>query len=167
MVCFKETLTNKAFSLIEMMVVVCIVAVTATFAMPAIDSFMASQRVAAEAESFVAGVRLARYKALQESTLHRLIFDLDAANYVNAYKIEACTKYDDDVYGDISEDSSGLVVDFAYDSLDWESILEMANRIRIRTCTIDATFRTPWDEERSITRSAEERYQETAGGFAS
>lgn len=107
------------------MVVVCIVAVTATFAMPAIDSFMASQKVAAEAENFVAGVRLARYKALQESVLHRLVFDLDAANYVNAYKIEACTKYDDDLYADTSEDSTtGFVVGSTYDSADWESILE-------------------------------------------
>lgn len=121
MVCFEETLTNRGYSLTEMMVVVCVVAVTASFALPAIDSFMASQKVAAEAENFVAGVRLARYKALQESVLHRLILDLDAANYVNAYKIEACTKYDDGSYADTS---TGLTVETAYDSADWESILE-------------------------------------------
>jgi len=86
---------------------------------------MASQKVAAEAENFVAGVRLARYKALQESVLHRLILDLDAANYVNAYKIEACTKYDEGSYADTSENSTpGLSVETAYDSADWESILE-------------------------------------------
>ncbi len=121
MVCFEETLTNRGYSLTEMMVVVCVVAVTASFALPAIDSFMASQKVAAEAENFVAGVRLARYKALQESVLHRLILDLDAANYVNAYKIEACTKYDEGSYADTSD---GLTVETAYDSADWESILE-------------------------------------------
>lgn len=114
-------MTNRGYSLTEMMVVVCVVAVTASFALPAIDSFMASQKVAAEAESFVAGVRLARYKALQESVLHRLILDLDAANYVNAYKIEACTKYDEGSYADTSD---GLTVKTAYDSADWESILE-------------------------------------------
>lgn len=125
MVCFEETLTNRGYSLTEMMVVVCVVAVTASFALPAIDSFMASQKVAAEAENFVAGVRLARYKALQESVLHRLILDLDAANYVNAYKIEACTKYDEGSYADTSENSTtGLKVETAYDSADWESILE-------------------------------------------
>lgn len=124
MVCFEETLTNRGYSLTEMMVVVCVVAVTASFALPAIDSFMASQKVAAEAENFVAGVRLARYKALQESVLHRLILDLDAANYVNAYKIEACTKYDDGSYADTSENSTGLTVETAYDSAEWESILE-------------------------------------------
>ena len=123
MVCFEETLTNRGYSLTEMMVVVCVVAVTASFALPAIDSFMASQKVAAEAESFVAGVRLARYKALQESVLHRLIFNLDA-NYVNAYKIEACTKYDDGIYADTLDSSSGLSVETAYDSTEWESILE-------------------------------------------
>lgn len=118
-------MTNRGYSLTEMMVVVCVVAVTASFALPAIDSFMASQKVAAEAESFVAGVRLARYKALQESVLHRLILDLDAANYVNAYKIEACTKYDEGSYADTSENSTtGLKVETAYDSADWESILE-------------------------------------------
>ncbi len=106
-----------------MMVVVCVVAVTASFALPAIDSFMASQKVAAEAESIVAGVRLARYKALQESVLHRLIFNLDA-NYVNAYKIEACTKYDEGIYADTLDSSSGLSVETAYDSTEWESILE-------------------------------------------
>lgn len=120
MVCFEETLTNRGYSLTEMMVVVCVVAVTASFALPAIDSFMASQKVAAEAENFVAGVRLARYKALQESVLHRLILDLEA-NYVNAYKIEACTKYDDGSYADTS---TGLTVETAYDSAEWESILE-------------------------------------------
>lgn len=114
-------MTNRGYSLTEMMVVVCVVAVTASFALPAIDSFMASQKVAAEAENFVAGVRLARYKALQESVLHRLILDLDAANYVNAYKIEACTKYDDGSYADTS---TGLTVETAYDSAEWESILE-------------------------------------------
>ena len=114
-------MTNRGYSLTEMMVVVCVVAVTASFALPAIDSFMASQKVAAEAENFVAGVRLARYKALQESVLHRLILDLDAANYVNAYKIEACTKYDDGLYADTS---TGLTVETAYDSAEWESILE-------------------------------------------
>lgn len=125
MVCFEETLTNRGYSLTEMMVVVCVVAVTASFALPAIDSFMASQKVAAEAENFVAGVRLARYKALQESVLHRLILDLDAANYVNAYKIEACTKYDEGSYADTSENSAtGLTVETAYDSAEWESILE-------------------------------------------
>ncbi|NLV95054.1 MAG: prepilin-type N-terminal cleavage/methylation domain-containing protein [Candidatus Riflebacteria bacterium] len=125
MVCFEETLTNRGYSLTEMMVVVCVVAVTASFALPAIDSFMASQKVAAEAENFVAGVRLARYKALQESVLHRLILDLDAANYVNAYKIEACTKYDEGSYADTSENSTtGLTVETAYDSAEWESILE-------------------------------------------
>lgn len=119
-------MTNRGYSLTEMMVVVCVVAVTASFALPAIDSFMASQKVAAEAENFVAGVRLARYKALQESVLHRLILDLDAANYVNAYKIEACTKYDEGSYADTSENSTttGLTVETAYDSADWESILE-------------------------------------------
>lgn len=117
-------MTNRGYSLTEMMVVVCVVAVTASFALPAIDSFMASQKVAAEAENFVAGVRLARYKALQESVLHRLIFNLDA-NYVNAYKIEACTKYDEGSYADTSENSTtGLKVETAYDSADWESILE-------------------------------------------
>jgi prepilin-type N-terminal cleavage/methylation domain-containing protein len=123
MVCFEETLTNRGYSLTEMMVVVCVVAVTASFALPAIDSFMASQKVAAEAESIVAGVRLARYKALQESVLHRLIFNLDA-NYVNAYKIEACTKYDEGIYADTLDSSSGLSVETAYDSTEWESILE-------------------------------------------
>ena len=129
----------KAFTFVEITVVVCIIAVVSSVAMPAIDNFMSSQRVSAEGEYFVSGVRMARYKAMQENALHRLVFDEDDNGNVSGYKIQIYAKYDDDnkeiwndyddgdTYKEYNETSSNVDlknIEIGYNNTYWKSILE-------------------------------------------
>lgn len=130
----------KAFTFVEITVVVCIIAVVSSVAMPAIDNFMSSQRVSAEGEYFVSGVRMARYKAMQENALHRLVFDQDGNGNVSGYKIQIYKKYvnndnNNDVWNDYDDNDTDKEYDSSSDKFvdlknintnneEWESILD-------------------------------------------
>ncbi len=116
---------RRGYSLTEMMVVVLLIAIVSGYALPAIDSFMSSQKVEAEARYLVENVRLGRYKALQEQVLHRLAFEVDPIGDIIAYKVEAYTPYD---AGDPDlEDGATVLIQpsIIYDSgTDWDSVID-------------------------------------------
>ena len=65
--------TNKSgFTLIEILVVVVILGITASMAMMAFGDFGESQRIEAEAERFKQKIRLIRYHAILEATPYRI-----------------------------------------------------------------------------------------------
>ena len=74
------------FTLIEIVMVVSLVAVVSSIGVPAADSFMASQRAGAEAKTFLADVRYARYEAMRTQQYHRLVLSELASQ--NTYKVE-------------------------------------------------------------------------------
>ena len=57
----------KGFTLVEMMVVVAILAIVATVALPDFSAWIANQRLNAKAESLAAGLNVARTEALKRS----------------------------------------------------------------------------------------------------
>lgn len=70
----------------EIMVVVCILAVVASIALPSITSFHASQQASAAAKAFLSDVRRARYEAIRTGTPHRIL--LTQLSVANRYKVE-------------------------------------------------------------------------------
>jgi len=65
----------------EILAVLSIIAIMASITLPAMDGFFASQRLAAEANTFIQNVRMAQYLALETATYHRIYFLPDGSGY--------------------------------------------------------------------------------------
>lgn len=118
---------RRGYSLTEMMVVVVIIAVVSAYALPAIDGFLSSQKVEADARLFAENIRLGRYKALQEQVLHRIAFDPVGSDGIMGYKVEAYKPYDADYLDlDLADDAATLLkVPVLYSGdLNWASVLD-------------------------------------------
>jgi len=71
----------------ELLAVISIIAILTSVALPAVDNFFSSQRVAAEANRFIQWVRFAKYQAMETQVYHRLYFVPDQGGYqVTAYE---------------------------------------------------------------------------------
>lgn len=72
---------RAAYTLMEILAVLSIIAIMASITLPAMDGFFASQRLSAEANTFIQNVRMAQYLALETSVYHRLYFLPDGSGY--------------------------------------------------------------------------------------
>lgn len=70
--------TNTGFTLVEILVVVIILGITATMAVMALGDFGETQRLIAEAERFTSKLRLVRYHAILEATPYQIQCKNDA-----------------------------------------------------------------------------------------
>lgn len=81
-------MNRKAFTLMEIMASLIIISIVSSIVLPGITNFYSSDKCKAEAEIFVQNIRLARYSAIQEGKLHRIIFSEGG----DAYKVQICTE---------------------------------------------------------------------------
>ena len=79
---------NKhGFTIVEVMCVLVIISIVSSIAMPAINNFHSAERCKAEASVLVSYIRQAKYQAMQDNCVNRLIFSPEGS----AFKIQ---KYD-------------------------------------------------------------------------
>ena len=115
---------NKhGFTIVEVMCVMIIISIVSSIAMPAINNFHSAERCKAEASVLVSYIRQAKYQAMQDNCVNRLIFSPEGG----AFKIQ---KYDpetesNDTFDTIigkSENANGASA--RYDQDDWKSITD-------------------------------------------
>lgn len=84
---------EAGYTLMEVLAALSIVAALASVALPAMDNFFASQRVAAEANRFVQNVRMAQYQAMETGKYHRLYMLPEGNGYMlDGYKLDVSTQ---------------------------------------------------------------------------
>ena len=66
---------KKAMTLIEIMCVLVIISIVTSITLPSINNFRSSERCKAEASVLVSCIRQAKYQALQDNCLNRIILD--------------------------------------------------------------------------------------------
>lgn len=108
---------RRGFTMIEMMTVMAIISVVSSIVLPGVNNFYSGERVKAVAEILVQNVRFAKFKAMQEQALHRMIFSATG----DTYKIQMHSGY---LEGNTPPDLTSVTADASYDSVNWESILE-------------------------------------------
>ena len=93
---FMKLLLNKnkkAMTLIEIMCVLVIISIVTSITLPSINNFRSSERCKAEASVLVSCIRQAKYQALQDNCLNRIILDYDEENKViSSLKIQKFEK---------------------------------------------------------------------------
>ncbi len=110
---------RKAFTMMEIMVTMAIIAVVSSIVLPGAANFYSSERIKAVAEVMVQNIRMAKYRAMQEQALHRMIFSPGG----DTYKIQMHIGY----YSDLTHpDLINGIPDPANDfySANWESVLD-------------------------------------------
>lgn len=111
------TPTRRGFTLMEIMTVMAIISVVSSIVLPGISNFYSSERVKAEAEVLIQNIRAAKYRAMQEQALYRLVF----APGGDAYKIQIHTGY---LEGNTPPTLTTALAEPDYDGAMWESVLE-------------------------------------------
>ena len=66
--------SKSGFTLMEALACILIIAIVSDISLPAINNFHASERCKAEASQLVSYIRQAKYQAMQENSLYRLLF---------------------------------------------------------------------------------------------
>ena len=89
---------KRGFTVIEIMCVMIIISIVSSIAMPAINNFHSSERCKAEASVLVSYIRQAKYQAMQDNCINRLIFSPEGG----AFKIQ---KYDPETESNDTFDS--------------------------------------------------------------
>ena len=84
--------SKLGFTFVEVMCVMIIISIVSSIALPAIGNFHSAERCKAEASILVSYIRQAKYQAMQENSLNRIIF-LKDGDYGTAFKVQ---KYDPD-----------------------------------------------------------------------
>lgn len=119
-----KNINKQGFTVIEIMCVLIIISIVSSIAMPAINNFHSAERCKAEASVLVSYIRQAKYQAMQDNCINRLIFSPEGG----AFKIQ---KYDpetesNDTFDDIiikkSEQANGAEARYGQD--DWKSIAD-------------------------------------------
>ena len=82
---FKQN--RSAFTMIEVMMMILIVAIMSSIALPATNNFFSGNRLAAAASVLIQDVRRARYRAMQTGKTHRLVF-LDDSGNLEGYMVQ-------------------------------------------------------------------------------
>lgn len=109
---------RAAFTLMEVMTAMAIISIVTSVVLPGINNFYSSTRVKAAAETFVAAVRLGKYRAMQEASVHRIIFNADRT----AFKIQTYVPDDEDYSGALLKSSQEVDPTLPYDSEEWASV---------------------------------------------
>ena len=104
----------------EVLAGLAIISVVSSVVLPGVGNFYSGTRVKADAEIFVQHVRLARYRAISEQAVHRMIFDVDPATAMpSAFRVQTHMAFDEDsgvAYGPSTFDT------LVYNSANWLDI---------------------------------------------
>jgi prepilin-type N-terminal cleavage/methylation domain-containing protein len=87
--------SRQGFTFVEVMCVMIIISIVSSIALPAINNFHSSERCKAEASILVSYIRQAKYQAMQENSLNRIIFLKDGI-YGTAFKVQKYNNVDDE-----------------------------------------------------------------------
>ena len=131
-----KRVNKQGFTVIEIMCVLIIISIVSSIALPAINNFHSSDRCKAEASVFVSYIRQAKYQAMQDNRLKRLIFSPEnEGDTGNVFKVQTLYAGEvEDVYSDteqsfiiypdpvITGDDSNYTLD--YDSSNWVTIAD-------------------------------------------
>ncbi|NLM18084.1 MAG: hypothetical protein GX221_10245 [Candidatus Riflebacteria bacterium] len=104
---------RKAFTMVEAVAVLVLVAIVATTVLPAVDSFNSTEYAKADASKFINLVRLMRYTAIEDKTSIKLTLTFSNKSFLNIelsdpnseYKIEDFLD-DPYFYGDFTVDDA-------------------------------------------------------------
>ncbi len=123
-----KRVNKQGFTVIEIMCVLIIISIVSSIALPAINNFHSSDRCKAEASVLVSYIRQAKYQALQDNCLNRLIFspenDSDTGNVfkIQKYEFKNVTNpfsFDEIINGEVDD-----VDAYDYDGEYWVSIAD-------------------------------------------
>ena len=112
---------RKGFTLMEVLSGLAIISIVSSIVLPGMANFFSGMQVKADAEILVQNIRLARYKALEDQAVYRIIFDTNPVVNPGAYRVQTHLAFDD---------SSGVAYDAGtfdegdYYSLNWVDIAE-------------------------------------------
>lgn len=112
--------TRHAFTMMEIMVTMSIIAVVSSIVLPGASNFYSSERTKAVAEIMVQNIRMVKYRAMQEQALHRMIFSPTGETYkiqIHSGFIEDSGVAKPDLVAGLSEEN--------YDNIKWESVLDV------------------------------------------
>lgn len=121
-----KNINKQGFTVVEIMCVLVIISIVSSIAMPAISNFHSAERCKAEASVLVSYIRQAKYQALQDNCLNRLIF-LKDGDSASAFKVQKFELLDDNgnektyVIEEVLEKESSYS---SYDSISWVSIAD-------------------------------------------
>lgn len=91
---------KKGYTLMEVLAGLALISIVSSIVLPGVANFYAGLQVKAEGEIFVQNVRLARYKAIEEQAVYRLMFDTDPAiDSPMAYRVQTHSAFDDPPIG--------------------------------------------------------------------
>jgi len=107
----------------EVLAGLAIISIVSSIVLPGMANFFSGMQVKAEGEIFVQNVRLARYKAIEEQAVYRLIFDTanPASEAPSAYRVQVHSAFDDPPVGTYD---AGTYDDGNYDSSYWFDAIE-------------------------------------------
>lgn len=108
---------RQAFTMMEIMTVMAIIAVVSSIVLPGVSNFYSSERVKAVAEVMVQNIRFTKYRAMQEQALHRMIFSPGG----DTYKIQMHIGYFE---GGTPPNLNAVLTEEGYGSSNWASVLE-------------------------------------------
>jgi len=90
-----KIMIKQGYTLMEVLAVLAIVSIVTSIVLPGVSNFYSGLQVKAEAEIFVQNVRLARYKAIEEQAVYRLIFP--SATDRTYYRVQTHLAFDPDL----------------------------------------------------------------------
>lgn len=113
---------KDGFTFMEVLTALAIISIVSSIVLPAMDNFFSSTRVEANAENFSSCLRKAKYSAIQQQALHRIIFHPDD----NEYKVQAYIPDIELGFPHSSDTNVSLLADALdeYESVDWTSITD-------------------------------------------
>ncbi len=97
---------RHGFTLMEVMACMIIISIVSSITLPAIDNFHSSDRVKADAQLLVSAIRHAKYTALQDNVLIRIIFNEDGSCFKEQLFID---EGDEENEGATTTDMSTLI----------------------------------------------------------
>ena len=111
----------------EVLAGLAIISIVSSVVLPGMTNFFSGMQVKAEGEMFVQNVRLARYKAIEEQAVYRLIFDNDPVIMPPAaYRVQTHLAFDENVvmipYDSTNFDQSDYYSTNWVDSIEAEEI---------------------------------------------
>ncbi len=116
--------SRQGFTFVEVMCVMIIISIVSSIAMPAINNFHSSERCKAEASVLVSYIRQAKYQAMQENSLNRIIFSKEG-NAANAFKVQKYEELDNNG-NEVSYIIDNVICgqNLSYDNTSWVSIVD-------------------------------------------
>ena len=115
-----KNINKQGFTVVEIMCVLVIISIVSSIAMPAINNFHSAERCKAEASVLVSYIRQAKYQALQDNSLNRIIFSKDGTS-AEAFKVQ---KYEVEENENLDIETALTSTKLSYNSTHWVSIAD-------------------------------------------